>query len=89
MPKSRDDKATGLAIFDVGTSPLQFRVADRGIIPYYTFPFPQDAITRIGLGPKNYARTNGDAREAFRSFLRVNGYNVDRIEIYEAEATYQ
>jgi len=72
-----------------GISELRFRVTDRGKVPYYAFPFPENAVTEIGLGPKNCARFNRDAHEALRSFLRANGYDVDKIEIYEAEATYQ
>lgn len=85
MPMLREDETGGLPVPDLGTSPLQFRVTDREIIPYYTFSFPENAITDIWLGPKNYARNNVDA---LQSFLRANGYNVDNIKISLSEATY-
>jgi hypothetical protein len=64
----------------------EFRVSDRGIIPYYTLPFQANAITDIRLGPKNYACENA---EALRSFLRTNGYDVGSIKIAPAEATFR
>ena len=83
LPK---DKTTGKVVTDEGHSSLQFRATDRGIIPYYTFPFPENAITEIWLGPKNYARKNVDALQLF---LKAKGYDADKIKISLSEVTCQ
>jgi hypothetical protein len=88
MPMLHNADPTGLALPDPGTSPLQFRVTDRGIISYNTFPFSENAITDIWLGPKNYARKSEEARQSFLSFLKTSSYNVGDIRISMSEATY-
>ena len=70
-PGDRYDQSTGKPIFDVGTLPRQFRVTCRGIVPYYTLPFPEAAVTEIRSGPKNYARTNRESLESFLGLSRL------------------
>jgi len=83
-PALGSDPTTGGAVFDVGTSPLQFRLTDRGMVPYYTLRFSEGAISRIVLGPKNWARDNEDA---LRFSLKANSYDAENIEISRSEVT--
>jgi hypothetical protein len=65
---------------------LLFRVSGPRIVPYYTLPFPVDAITEIRLGPKNVCR---DDRRCLELLLTANGYDITIIKIINSVATYR
>jgi hypothetical protein len=67
-------------------SDISFRNSGTRLVPYFTLPFPVDAIKEIRLGPKNFAREN---RESLRSLLFVNGYDYRHLNIINSEATYR
>ena len=84
-PANRFDPTTGGAVFDVGTSPLQIRLTGRGVVPYFALRFSEGAISRIVLGPKNWARENEDD---LCLFLKANGYDAEKIEISRSQVTF-
>jgi hypothetical protein len=70
----------------VGVSPISYRQNGTQRIPYFTFPFSEDAIAEIHLGPTNGQR--GD-RSALEKFLKTNGYDCDRIRIEPPQVPYR
>ena len=75
-------------VADRGISEKRFRVSSNAIVPYFVLQFPETAITKVRLGPKNYAREQ-ETRETLDEFFRANGYDVRKIEIEPSEATYR
>jgi hypothetical protein len=80
-PSSRyeDSRSRGPAL------ETQFRVTERGVVPFFPLPFPEGAVKEIVLGPDNHARKYD---EALKAFLLASGYDVGGIKISLSETTY-
>lgn len=66
-----------------GVSEVCFRVRDGRLVPYFEVSFDASMIKRVYLGPKNKVRM-----DVLEWFLTKHGYDINRIEIKRAAATY-
>ena len=68
-----------------GVSDLCFRVSNKQIVPYFKVSFPTTAMSEICFRPRIVRET----QEALEWFLTQNGYDIGRVKIREAAATYR
>jgi hypothetical protein len=84
MPQARRFSAPNSPV-PIDTFEMLSRVSDGGIVTYFEFGFSTEDVAEIWLGPKNHGR---ESKYSVDVFLQTNGYDVDRIRIFEAEASY-
>ena len=76
-PTESDLPALRSQIPDAGTSDLRFRESGGRKLSYFDFAFHVEDIVEIHLGPQNHENLS-----VLETFLRENGYYVDRIKIF-------